>query len=119
MSLRGEFPNRAAALLPGAYVRVQLVEGVDRQAITLPAQAVQRNNVGGAEVFIVNDQDVAVLVPVRIRRGVGTDLVVEDGLRPGFRVVVDGFQKITPGTVVRGVPWTPPSSQDAGSKDQP
>ena len=119
VSLRGEFPNKAAALLPGAYVRVQLVEGVDRQAITLPAQAVQRNNVGGAEVYVVNDQDVAVLLPVRIRRAVGTDLVVEDGLRPGFRVVVEGFQKFTPGTVVRAVPWTPPSSQNAGAKALP
>ena len=63
--LRGEFANPTAELLPGMYVRVQIEEAIDAQAITVPVQAVQRNNAGGSEVYAVNDEGRAVLQPVQ------------------------------------------------------
>jgi membrane fusion protein (multidrug efflux system) len=105
--LRGEFPNPGAELLPGTYVRVQIEEGVDADAIVLPQQAIQRNNAGGSEVYVVNDAGRAILQPVRVGRTLGDEIVVEDGLKPGYRVVVEGFQKFTPGSVVQPVPWEP------------
>ena len=105
--LRGEFPNPSAELLPGTYMRVQIEEGIDADAIVLPQQAIQRNNAGGSEVYIVNDEGRAVLQPVRVGRTLGDEIVVEDGLKPGYRVVVEGFQKFTPGSVVQPVPWVP------------
>ncbi|MBB4198971.1 membrane fusion protein (multidrug efflux system) [Rhodoblastus sphagnicola] len=97
VTLRAQFPNPEAALLPGAYVRVQIEEGVRANTITLARQAIQRNNAGGAEVFVVNDQGRAVLQPVRLGRTLGEQVVVEEGLHPGNRVVVEGFQKFMSG----------------------
>ncbi|MHB2205346.1 efflux RND transporter periplasmic adaptor subunit [Methylobacterium sp. CM6257] len=105
--LRGEFPNPNAELLPGTYMRVQIEEGIDADAVVLPQQAIQRNNAGGSEVYVVNDEGRAVLQPVRVGRTLGNEIVVEDGLKPGYRVVVEGFQKFTPGSVVQPVPWVP------------
>ena len=107
VTLRGEFPNPSAELLPGTYVRVQIEEGVDADAIVLPQQAIQRNNAGGSEVYVVNDEGRAVLQPVRVGRTLGNEIVVEEGLKPGYRVVVEGFQKFTPGSVVQPVAWVP------------
>jgi membrane fusion protein (multidrug efflux system) len=105
VTLRGEFPNPTAELLPGMYVRVQIEEAIDAQAITVPVQAVQRNNAGGSEVYAVNDESRAVLQPVRAGRVLGDQIVIDEGLQPGNRVIVEGFQKLTPGTPVHAVPW--------------
>ncbi len=78
-------------------MRVQIEEGVRANTITVPRQAIQRNNAGGAEVFVVNDQGRAVLQPVRLGRTLGDQVVVEEGLHPGNRVVVEGFQKFMSG----------------------
>ena len=51
VTLRGEFPNPNLTLLPGMYVRVQIVQGIDPDALAVPQQAVRRNNAGGSEVF--------------------------------------------------------------------
>ena len=53
VTLRGEFPNPKRTLLPGMYVRVQIEQGIDTDAIAVPQQAVQRNDAGGSEVFVV------------------------------------------------------------------
>ena len=53
VTLRGEFPNIANELLPGMYVRVQIEQGIDSDAIAVPQQAIQRNSGGGSEVFVV------------------------------------------------------------------
>jgi membrane fusion protein, multidrug efflux system len=105
VTLRGEFPNPSAELLPGMYVRVQIEEAIDTQAITVPVQAVQRNNAGGSEVYAVNDESRAVLQSVRAGRVLGDQIVIDEGLQPGNRVIVEGFQKLTPGTPVHAVPW--------------
>lgn len=106
VTLRGEFPNPQADLLPGTYVRVQIEEGVSARAVTLPRQAVQRNNAGGSEVIVINDAGRAVLQPVRTGRTLGDQVVIEDGLLAGNRVVVEGFQKFVPGGAVTPVPWS-------------
>lgn len=105
VTLRGVFPNPKAELLPGTYVRVVIEEGILTNGIAIPTQAVQRNNAGGSEVYLINDQGRAVLQPVRTSRTMGTNTLIEDGLRTGYRVVVDGFQRITPGGAVTAVPW--------------
>ena len=106
VTLRAEFPNPDAALLPGEYVRVQIEEGLRANTITAPRQAIQRNSAGGAEVFVINDQSRAIPQVVRLGRTLGADLVVEEGLHPGNRVVVEGFQNFTAGGRVDPQPWT-------------
>ena len=64
VTLRGEFPNPNGELLPGMYVRVQIQQGIDRDALSIPQQAVQRNNTGGSEVYVVRARQGAVVKPI-------------------------------------------------------
>ena len=57
VTLRGEFPNPNLTLLPGMYVRVQIEQGIDPDALAVPQQAVRRNDAGGSEVFVVRDDN--------------------------------------------------------------
>ena len=109
VTLRGEFPNPKRELLPGMYVRVQIEQGIDTDAIAVPQQAVQRNGGGGAEVFVVkSDGHVAVQA---VKTGAVQDGLwfVMEGLKGGEQIVVEGFQKFTAGDKVKTVKWNDPS----------
>ena len=115
VTLRGEFPNPKGELLPGMYVRVQIVQGTDGDALAIPQQAIQRDDAGGSEVYVVRPDNRAVLKPVRAGRVVDEEWLVLQGLAPGDRVVVEGFQKFEPGDVVDPVPWQAPRSDTTAS----
>ena len=105
VTLRGEFPNPKRELLPGMYVRVQIEQGIDSDAIAVPQQAIQRNSGGGSEVFVVNDDGRVTIQPVRTGSLQDGVWFVTDGLKSGDKVVVEGFQKFTPGDKVRTQSW--------------
>ena len=105
VTLRGEFPNPKRELLPGMYVRVQIEQGIDTDAIAVPQQAIQRNGGGGSEVFVIRDDDRAVLQPVRTGSLQGGQWFVSEGLKAGDKVVVEGFQKFAAGDKVRPQAW--------------
>jgi membrane fusion protein (multidrug efflux system) len=119
VTLRGEFPNPKRELLPGMYVRVQIEQGIDPDALAVPQQAVRRNDAGGSELYLVRDDNRAVLQPVRVGRVVDNQWLVLDGLKPGDRVVVEGFQKIVPGDPVRPINWNGGISQAASAQEAP
>jgi membrane fusion protein (multidrug efflux system) len=105
VTLRGEFPNPRRELLPGMYVRVQIEQGIDSDAIAVPQQAIQRNSGGGSEVYVVKDDGRVAVQPVRtgaVQNGVW---FVTEGLKTGDKVVVEGFQKFTPGDKVKPQSW--------------
>jgi membrane fusion protein (multidrug efflux system) len=118
VTLRGEFPNPNGDLLPGMYVRVQIEQGTDNDALAVPQQAVQRNDTGGSEVYVVRADNRAILQPIRIGRLADEAWLVLDGLKPGDRVVVEGFQKILPGDVVTPVLWQSTRAADAPSAQE-
>jgi membrane fusion protein (multidrug efflux system) len=103
--LRGEFPNPKPELLPGMYVRVHIEQGIDTDALTLPQQAIRRNDTGGSEVYVLRDDNRVVVQPVEVGRMVDNQWVVQSGLKPGDRVVVEGFQKFRAGDLVDALPW--------------
>jgi membrane fusion protein (multidrug efflux system) len=126
VTLRGEFPNPNLTLLPGMYVRVQIVQGIDPDALAVPQQAVRRNNAGGSEVFVVREGGRASLVPIRLGHAIDDRWLILDGVKPGDRVIVDGFQKFTDGDVVSPKPWRetkqsdqPTQAADAAPKTPP
>ena len=98
MTLRGEFPNPKHELLPGMYVRVQIEQGIDDDALAVPQQAIRRNDAGGSEVHLVRDDNRTVVQPVRLGRVVDEQWLVLDGLKPADRVVVEGFRNLLPET---------------------
>jgi membrane fusion protein, multidrug efflux system len=119
VTLRGEFPNPKGELLPGMYVRVQIEQGTDGDSLAVPQQAVQRNDEGGSEVYVVRADNRAVVKPMRAGRVVDDLWLVLDGLEPGDRVVVEGFQKFEPGDVVDPVPWQPMHAAEPASAPNP
>jgi len=105
VTLRGEFPNPKRELLPGMYVRVQIEQGIDSDAIAVPQQAIQRNSGGGSEVFVVDNDGRVTIQPVKIGSLQDGMWFVTDGLKSGDKVVVEGFQKFAPGDKVRAQSW--------------
>lgn len=103
--LRGEFPNPDNDLLPGMYVRVLIEQGVERNVIAVPQQSVQRDSGGRSQIYVVKEDGTAELRVVRTGRVVGSNWIIEDGLKPGERVVVEGFQKLRPGATVSPQAW--------------
>lgn len=104
VTLRGQFPNPAKELLPGMYVRVSIEQGIDTDAIAIPQQAVQRNGGGGSEVFVVKDDGLVAMQPIRTGAVQDGHWLVTDGLKAGDRVVIEGFQKFVVGDRVKPQP---------------
>jgi membrane fusion protein (multidrug efflux system) len=113
VTLRAEFPNPDGNLLPGMYVRVAIEQGIDAQAIALPTQAIQRDSTGLPQVYVVGADNKAELRSIRATRVLGNRTVVDEGLKAGERVIVDGFQKIGPGAAVEVADWVDPASKPA------
>lgn len=107
VTLRAEVPNPDNLLLPGQYVRVRLAQAELPAAIVVPQQAVTRSNQGDS-VLVVGPDNKPTPRQVKVALGQGNRWVVLEGLEPGERVIVDGFQKMmVPGAPVTPVPWQP------------
>jgi membrane fusion protein (multidrug efflux system) len=104
ITLRAEVPNPDRFLLPGMYVRARIEQAVKDQAITVPQQAVQRDQ-DGASVMVVGADGKVSVQPVKADTSHGNDWIISEGLKAGDRVIVEGFQKVKPGAVVKPVQW--------------
>lgn len=105
--LRAEFDNPREQLLPGQFVRVQIVAGERSDAFLVPQTAVLQNE-KGTFVFVLDEAGKAALRPVQAGDWVGTDWLILAGLQSGDRVVLDNLLKIRPGTTVTAVPDAAP-----------
>ncbi|MBT2295665.1 efflux RND transporter periplasmic adaptor subunit [Pseudomonas fluorescens] len=101
ITLRSEFPNPDLDLLPGSFVRVRLEQAVDRQGISVPQRAIQRDSAGVAQVLLLDAQQQVSLQPVELGAVQNDRWVVTHGLKPGDRIVVQGLQHARPGEKVR------------------
>ena len=103
--LRTVFPNPNGVLLPGMFVRAVVKEGVNKQAILLPQQAVSRDPKGNPLVLTVGADGKVGLRMLSLDRAIGDQWLVASGLAPGDRVIVEGMQKARPGAEVSAVPF--------------
>lgn len=117
VTLRGEFPNPNRELLPGMYVRVEIEQGIDTDAIAVPQQAIQRNGGGGAEVYVVKDDGRVATQVVRTGAVQNGLWFITEGLKGGERVVVEGFQKFAAGDKVKPNAWADASVTAGGSPE--
>lgn len=118
VTLRAEFPNPERDLLPGMYVRVRIEQAVRRNAFTIPQRAVIRDEGGNAIVYVIGAENIAEARSVTLGQSLGSEWVVEDGLKEGETVVVDGAQKVQPDTAVAPEPWQTDGSVADGANDQ-
>ena len=103
VTLRCVFPNPDGVLLPGMFVRAQLEEGVNQQAITVPQLAVSRASDGSASVLTVDAANKVEQRHVTADTANGADWIVTRGLKAGDRVIVAGSQKARTGALVKPV----------------
>src|SRR5208283_1775561 len=83
--LRIVFPNPKSVLLPGMFVRAVVQEGVNKQAILIPQQAVSRDPRGNPLTLIVDAQSNVQLRMLTLDRVIGDQWLVSSGLAPGER----------------------------------
>ena len=102
--LRGKFANPYATdkpplLMPGYFVRVRLDESLPHKTLLISQRAIGTDQ-GDKYVYILDDKNKVVYR--RLTLGMVFDglQAIEDGLKPGDRVVVNGLQRIRPGDEV-------------------
>jgi membrane fusion protein (multidrug efflux system) len=108
LQLRAEFPNPQHTLLPGQFVRVRLLGLKRNNAILIPQRAVQQG-LTGSFVYVLADSNKVRARTVTAAAWRGTQWIIDEGLRPGDKVIVDGAQKIMPDAPVRPVAYHPES----------
>lgn len=91
--------NQDEKLWPGAFVAVQVILGVEANAIAIPSAAVQIGQ-RGTYVFVVRDGRAA-LRPVTVARTVGSESVIASGLAEGEQIAVDGQLRLVDGATVQ------------------
>ena len=114
--LRVVFPNPNGVLLPGMFVRAVVQEGVDKQAILIPQQAVSRDPKGNPLTLIVDAQSNVQLRMLTLDRAIGDQWLVSSGLAPGERVIIEGMQKVKPGAPVKAVPFETSGGKNSGER---
>jgi membrane fusion protein (multidrug efflux system) len=120
-TLRLVFPNPDRLLLPGAFVRAVVQEGVLENAILVPQQGVTRTPKGEPVALVVDDKDTVQQRMLTLNRAIGSDWLVQAGLSAGERVVVEGAINVRPGATVKAVPFesAPPSRQTRDRSSSP
>jgi len=106
LSLRAEFRNSQHVLLPGQFVRLRFVGLKRPNAILVPQRAVQQG-LSGAFVYVVGDSNKVATRDVAATSWDRGAWLIEQGLRAGDRVVVDGVQKVAPGQRATPVVYRP------------
>ncbi len=99
IQLTGLFPNPNNKLRPGQYGKVRATIGVHVGALLVPQRSVTDTQ-GAYLVAVVDPNNTIRFAPVKVGDRVGSDWVIEEGLKPAERVVTEGLFKIRPGGTV-------------------
>lgn len=110
---RFKFPNPEGGMAPGQsyfypgqFVRIRIKGYIRNNAILIPQRAVQQGP-NGSFVFVIDTAEHAQLRQVQASAWRGKEWLIESGLQPGERIVVEGFYRILPGSKVDAIPHQP------------
>ena len=99
IKVKGTFPNEDRRLWPGQFVNVTVTLSSDPNAIVVPSQAVQTGQ-QGTYVFVVKPDQTVELRTITVARTKGAETVIQDGLKAGETVVLDGQIRLVPGSKI-------------------
>ncbi len=102
--IAGLFPNPRNILRPGGYGKVRAATRVQNDALLVPQRAVAELQ-GTFQVALVDGENKVSIQTIEVGPQVGTRWIIEKGLKPGQRVIVDGAQKVRPGMRVNPKPF--------------
>ncbi len=97
------FPNPSNLLRPGQYAKVRAATETKIGAIVVPQRSVQELQ-GTYQVAVVDAENKVAIRGVKAGARANNVWVIEEGLKPGERVVVEGVQKVRDGLIVNPVP---------------
>ncbi|CAH1904684.1 multidrug efflux pump membrane fusion lipoprotein AcrA [Candidatus Nitrotoga sp. HW29] len=103
VSLRAEFPNPKQELLPGMFVRIRFPEANIDNALKVPQRALLAD-AQGQFVMIVDPQSKVAVQRVKTGSMSSGNFIITEGLKGGEQVIVNGLQKVRPGSVAKPVP---------------
>jgi membrane fusion protein, multidrug efflux system len=109
---RAKFANSDAALIPGMFVSVKLASSQDRMALLVPDRAVGFDQ-SKKFVYVVDADNKVSYREVSLGKSVDKSRVVEDGLKAGDRIIVDGVQQVRPNDIVAPTEMTADASSMA------
>ena len=102
-SVRAEMANPDRILLPGQITKVRLLLDVREDATVVPTKSVVIEK-GGAYVFVIRPDSIAERRMIELGPEIDNRVIVERGVVPGEKIVVEGFHKLTHGDKVDPVP---------------
>jgi len=108
------FPNAENGLRPGQFGKVRFVADMKKGALVIPQEAVSELQ-GSYQVIAIGEDNKASVQPVKMGERLGPMWEVLEGLKPGDKVIVQGIQKVRPGSSVTVKDWTPPAEQIAST----
>lgn len=104
LELQANFPNAQHTLLPGQFGKVRVETELRRNVILVPQRAIQQLQ-SEKTVLTVGPGNVVELHPITTAERVGENWIVQQGLKPGDRVIVEGQLKVRPGARVSPTPY--------------
>jgi len=99
---RGTFQNPGGVLRPGQFAKIRATVEVKQDALLVPQRAV-RDLQGLFEVAVVGADDTVETRPVKVGERIGSLWIVDKGLKPGERVIVEGAEKVRSGEKVKPI----------------
>ena len=115
LRLRGRFDNHKQFLAPGMFVRIRVPIGPTHPAILATERAIGSDQ-GQKFLYVLNDKNEVVYREVQIGAFQNGLRVIESGLAPGERFIINGLQRVKPGDTVQPKLVQSPSPGDAEGK---
>jgi membrane fusion protein, multidrug efflux system len=100
IAMRGIFPNPEGLIKPGNFATVNLVLMEQENGIVIPQSATTQIQ-GKVFAFMVDNENKVTRVPIILGRSIGSTFIVNNGLKPGDRIMLEGFQKFKEGMQIK------------------
>jgi membrane fusion protein (multidrug efflux system) len=117
LQIVGVFPNANFMLRPGQYGRVRAQTQTITNALLVPQRAVTELQ-GTYQVAVVDETNNVHIQSVEVGDQIGSNWIIESGLKSGDRVVVEGIQKVKEGAVVNPKPYVTETNQTSQTEPQ-
>ncbi|WP_199101783.1 MdtA/MuxA family multidrug efflux RND transporter periplasmic adaptor subunit [Aquitalea sp. ASV11] len=115
VNLKARFANADAVLFPNQFVNVHLQLGDQPDAIVVPSVALQQGKVG-SYVYTVNPDQTVSISKVKTGAVSGDNTLIEEGVKPGQKVVVDGLDKLREGAQIKVIDRAMQNAADGNGK---